>query len=116
MTRSNLHIKLSDGKHLICVADSSSAPEQGYFVEQLVLPLLACNDAGKEMALLSEHCTMNDRRINATYRYFINLQTKAVHFFEENYDDKKGTFYTGKDLTDRYRDYLESITPNTKQP
>lgn len=35
MTRSNLHIKLSNGKSLICVADSSSAPEQGYIVERL---------------------------------------------------------------------------------
>lgn len=116
MTRSNLHIKLTNGKHLICVADGSSAPEQGYIAEQLILPLLSYNDAEKEIALLNEHCTMNDRRSNASYRYFINLQSKAVHFFEENYDDKKGTFYTGKDLTDRYRDYVESLNTKRSQP
>ncbi len=35
MTRSNIHITLSNGKKLKCVADSSSAPEQGYIVEDL---------------------------------------------------------------------------------
>jgi hypothetical protein len=116
MTRSNLHIKLSNGKNLICVAESSSAPEQGYIVEQLLLPLLACDDAVKEMALLTEHCTMNERRINATYRYFINLQTHTVHFFEENYNYKNNTFYTGNDLTDRYRDYVESLNISKPKP
>ena len=45
MTRSNLHIKLSNGKSIICVADSSSAPEQGYIVEQILLPLLSFDDS-----------------------------------------------------------------------
>jgi hypothetical protein len=48
MTRSNLHIKLSNGKSIICVADSSSAPEQGYIVEQILLPLLSFNDSEQE--------------------------------------------------------------------
>ncbi|SRR5258708_33481077 len=109
MTRSNLHIKLSEGNNLICVADSSSAPEQGYFVETVLLPLLSLNDAEKELAHLTEHCTMNDRRANATYRYYINLQTKAVHFFEENYDYQKDKFSTGNNLTERYLDYLGKI-------
>ncbi|WP_426477524.1 hypothetical protein ACP3T3_20235 [Chryseobacterium sp. CBSDS_008] len=39
MTRSNLHITLSNGEEIICVADSSSAPEQGYFVEEILMPL-----------------------------------------------------------------------------
>ena len=47
MTRSNLYIKLTDGSNMNCVADSSSAPEQGFFVETLLLPLLALNDAEK---------------------------------------------------------------------
>lgn len=81
MTRSNLHIKLSNGKSIICVADSSSAPEQGYIVEHLLLPLLSLDDIEKEMYLLSEHCTMDERRINADYRYTIDLTTKEVKFF-----------------------------------
>lgn len=109
MTRSNLHIKLSNGSNLICVADTSTAPEQGYFVETVLQPLLSLNDAEKELAHLAEHCTMNDRRTNAAYRYFINLQTKAVHFFEENYDYQKDKFSTGNNLTERYLDYLEKI-------
>lgn len=81
MTRSNLHIKLSNVKSIKCVADSSSAPEQGYIVEQLILPLLALNDSEKEMNLLTQHCTMDDRRINASYRYAINLTTKCVRLY-----------------------------------
>src|SRR5277367_682669 len=107
MTRSNLHIKLSNGNNISCVADSSSAPEQGYFVEQVIEPLLALNDPEKELRLIEEHCTMNEQRVNATYRYIINLQTKTVHFFEENYDYKTDKFFAGENLTDRYRDYLQ---------
>ena len=84
MTRSNLHIKLSNGKTIICVADSSSAPEQGYIVEQLLLPLLSFDNSEQEMALLSKHCTMDERRANATYRYAIDLFTKEVRFFKEH--------------------------------
>jgi len=109
MTRSNIHIKLSNGNIIDCVADSSSAPEQAYIVETLIQPLLALNDAAKELAMLEEHCTMNEQRINATYRYIINLQTKAVHFFEENYDYQNDKFYTGADLTHRYFAYLETL-------
>lgn len=76
MTRSNLHIKLSNGKSLICVADSSSAPEQGYIVERLFLPLLSLDNSEQEFAMLKEYCSMNDRRINADYRYTIDLVTK----------------------------------------
>jgi hypothetical protein len=110
MTRSNLHIKLSNGYNISCVADSSSAPEQGYFVEQVLQTLLELDDPEKELQLIEEHCTMNEQRVNATYRYIINLQTKAVHFFEENYNYKTDKFFTGENLTNRYRDYLETIT------
>lgn len=40
MTRSNLHITLSNGEEIICVAESTSAPEQGYIVEEILTPLL----------------------------------------------------------------------------
>jgi vacuolar-type H+-ATPase subunit D/Vma8 len=109
MTRSNLHIKLSNGKSIICVADSSSAPEQGYIVEQLLLPLLSLGDSEKELALLAEHCTMNDRRVNATYRYVIDLTTKEVRFYEERYNYRTDTFHRGKEITERYNDYLEAL-------
>jgi hypothetical protein len=108
MTRSNIHIKLSDGSNINCVCDSSSAPEQGYFIENLLLPLLAFNDADKEILLLNQSCAMHELRTNAAYRYIINLQTKAVHFFEENYDPQKGRFNIGDNLTDRYLGYIES--------
>lgn len=109
MTRSNLHIKLSNGKSIICVADSSSAPEQGYIVEQLILPLLALNDSEKEMNLLMQHCTMDDRRINATYRYAINLTTKYVRLYEEHFSYSKDNFSKGTDITKRYNDYVEQL-------
>ncbi|MGN6214525.1 hypothetical protein [Parafilimonas sp.] len=109
MTRSNLHIKLSNGKSIICVADSSSAPEQGYIVEALLLPLLSLNNSEQELNLLREHCTMNERRVNATYRYTINLITKVVKFFEEHYNYSRDSFKIGKDITQRYDDYLKTI-------
>lgn len=109
MTRSNLHIKLSNGKSIICVADSSSAPEQGYLVEQVILPLLSLENSGKELEFLAEHCTMNERRCNAMYRYTIDLTTKAVRMFEESYDYHKATFHKGKEITKRYNDYLETL-------
>lgn len=109
MTRSNLHIKLSNGNNINCVCDSSSAPEQGYFVENLLFPLLGLNEAEKELAMLIDTCAMNEQRANATYRYIINLQTKAVHFFEENYDYGKDKFYLGDNLTDRLLDYIDSV-------
>lgn len=109
MTRSNLHIKLSNGKFIICVADSSSAPEQGYIVETLFLPLLSLNNSEQELLLLSEYCTMDERRCNAMYRYIIDLTTKEVRFFEEHYSYTKDTFRKGKDITQRYSDYLKTI-------
>lgn len=109
MTRSNLHIELSNGTSLICVADSSSAPEQGYIVEALILPLLSMNDSEQELLLLQEHCSMDDRRTNATYRYTISLITKEVKFFEEHYNYGKDTFRKGKDITQRYEDYVKMI-------
>ena len=109
MTRSNLYIKLSNGASVTCVADSSSAPEQGYFVEQVIQPLLKMDDPEKELSFIEEHCTMNEQRINAAYRYIINLQTKAVHFFEENYDYKTDKFFAGENLTARYRNYLDTL-------
>ena len=112
MTRSNLHIKLSNGKSLICVADSSSAPEQGYIVETIILPLLNYNDNEIELLLLNKHCTMNERRANATYRYTIDLITKDIRLFEEHFDYEKKRFRRGKDITKRYRDYLKTINRN----
>lgn len=110
MTRSNLHIKLSNGKSIICVADSSSAPEQGYIVEHLLLPLLSLDDIEQEMFLLSEHCTMDERRINADYRYTIDLTTKEVKFFEEHYSYTKDNFRKGKDITERYNEYVKQLS------
>lgn len=109
MTRSNLHIKLSNGKSLICVADSSSAPEQGYIVEHIILPLLSLNDSDKELLLLKEHCTMDDKRTNAIYRYIIDLTKKKVRLFEEIYNDKKDIFQKGEEITERYETYLKTI-------
>lgn len=110
MTRSNLHIKLSNGKSIICVAESSSAPEQGYIVEHLILPLFELEDSQKELVLLSEHCTMRERRSNATYRYIIDLTTKEVQLFEEKYSYQNCTFRKGKEITERYNNYIKSIT------
>lgn len=109
MTRSNIHITLSNGKKIKCVADSSSAPDQGYIVENLILPLIALNNAREEIALLSELCCMDEQRCNAIYRYVINLQTKSIYFFEEHYDYETGKFRKGKDISQRYFDYLNMI-------
>ncbi|MFC0513101.1 penicillin-binding protein [Mucilaginibacter angelicae] len=109
MTRSNIHITLSNGRKIKCVADSSSAPEQGYIVENLILPLLKLNNAGEELRLLQEHCTMCEQRINATYLYEISMQTKLVYFYEESYDFGRGRFIKGEDITQRYDSYLLMI-------
>ncbi len=109
MTRANLHITLSNGKSIICVAESSSAPEQGCIVEQLILPLLALDESEKELELLAEHCTMDERRANATYRYTIDLTTKEIRLFEENFNYRTEIFHRGKEITQRYNDYLESL-------
>lgn len=109
MTRSNLDIKLSNGKTVICVADSSSAPEHGYIVEMLLLPLLSLDDGEQELLLLKEHCTMDERRVNADYRYTIDLITKEVRLFEEHYSYSSDTFRKGEELTQRYDDYLKTI-------
>lgn len=109
MTRSNLHVTLSNGKEIICVSDSSSAPEQGYIVEKLFLPLLASENYGKELDLLTDLCSMDDRRVNATYRYYINLITKEVRMFEEDYNYKTDRFCKGQDLTHRYTSYVEKL-------
>jgi len=109
MTRSNIHIKLSNGKIVDCVAEGSTAPEQGYIVQSLISPLLTLDNAENELELLEEHCTMDEQRVNATYRYIINLKTKAVHFFEENYNYNNDKFYTGADLTHRYFAYVETL-------
>lgn len=113
MTRSNLYITLSNGEAVICVADSSSSPEQGYIVENLLLPLLSLNDATAERTLLGEHCAMDELRMNATYRYEINLQTKAVAFFDEIYFYKTDIFRKGENLTCRYTAYLSTIVNKT---
>lgn len=112
MTRSNMNIVLSNGKKVFGVADSSSNPEQGYIVENLILPLLNANDAEKETTLLEEHLTMREKRCNSTYRYDIDLRTKSVKFFGEDYNYKTNRFIKGKDLTERFTNYLIEI----KQP
>ncbi|MGE6397357.1 penicillin-binding protein [Chryseobacterium scophthalmum] len=109
MTRSNLHIILSNGQQIICVADSTSAPEQGYIVETVFTPLLNFNNDRKEMNFLKKHCTMEERRINATYRYYINLITKEVRMYEENYNYRTDRFYKGKNLSERYTNYVEHL-------
>lgn len=108
MTRSNLYITLSNGEQIIVVADSSTAPEQGFIVETLILPLLSCNNAEQELYLLGLYCSFNDQRINADYRYEIDLPKKKVGFYEERYFYKTDVFRRGKDLTDRYIAYLET--------
>lgn len=109
MTRSNLHITLSNGKKITCVADSSSAPEQGYIVERLISPLLALSDATAELELLQEHCTMAERRCNACYRYYIDLQRKSVQMFEENFNYVTERFRRGANLTARYNNYVKNL-------
>lgn len=116
MTRSNIYITLSNGKKLFFVADSSSAPEQGFIVQQLIQPLLLLNDAKKEMQLIEVLSdAINELRTNADYRYEIDLVLKTVRFFEEHYHHKTGMFNKGKDLTEeRYIPYLQSIGNNDK--
>ncbi|MDR6513670.1 penicillin-binding protein [Chryseobacterium camelliae] len=109
MTRSNLHITLSNGQHIICVADSSSAPEQGYIVEQVFIPLLNFNSHVQELEFLKKHCTMDERRANATYRYYINLITNEVSMFEEHFNYTSEKFRKGKDITERYTSYIENL-------
>ena len=113
MTRSNLYIKLSNGDTITCVADSSSNPEQGYIVENLIIPLLSFSNAEHELALLKEHCTMNELRVNADYRYEIDLQKETVAFYDELYFFKTGVFRKGENLTRRYIAYLEKIQNET---
>lgn len=109
MTRSNLHITLSNGQQFICVADSSSAPEQGYIVEQVLIPLLNFNNHVQELDLLKKHCTMDERRANADYRYYINLVDKEVTMFEEHFSYTSEKFRKGKDITQRYTNYVEYL-------
>ncbi|REC62267.1 penicillin-binding protein [Chryseobacterium pennae] len=109
MTRSNLHITLSNGEEIVCVADSSSAPEQGYIVEEIFSQLLALSNSKRELSLIKKHCTMDERRANASYRYYINLITKTVTMFEENFNYRTERFRKGKDLTARYTSYLEIL-------
>lgn len=52
---------------------------------------------------------MNERRANADYRYIIDLTTKEIKFFEEHYSYTKDTFRKGKDITERYDEYLKTI-------
>lgn len=91
-----------------CVADSSSAPEQGWIVETLLLQLMEMNDETAELTLLQHFCAMHELRVNANYRYVLNLQTKTVHFFEETYDYATDKFLLGDNLTDRLLDYIDS--------
>jgi len=113
MTRSNFYIKLSNGDAITCVADSSSTPEQGYIVENLIIPLLSFSNAEHELALLKEHCTLNELRVNADYRYEIDLQKETVAFYDELYFFKTGVFRKGENLTRRYIAYLEKTQNET---
>jgi hypothetical protein len=45
------------------------------------LPLLSLDNSEQELEMLKEHCTMDERRINADYRYTIDLTNKEVKFF-----------------------------------
>src|SRR3546814_14005150 len=74
----------------------------------LLLPLLSLDDSEQELLLLQEHCTMDERRVNADYRYIIDHASKEVKFFEEHYNYTNDTFRKGEDLTQRYYDYLRS--------
>lgn len=109
MTRSNLYIRLSNGKKMICVLDTSSAPEQGYIVEDIILPLFSLNDDSRELSLIEKHCTMGEMRANACYRYYIDLCTKEVQLFEEHFNYTTEKFRKGKELTERYTEYLNKI-------
>ena len=113
MTRSNLYITLSNGEKITAIADSSSAPEQGYIVENLIIPLLSFSNTENELALLKEHCTLNEQRVNADYRYEIDLQKETVAFYDEMYFFKTGVFRKGENLTRRYIAYLEKIQNET---
>ncbi|MDR2270475.1 MAG: penicillin-binding protein [Sphingobacterium sp.] len=109
MTRSNLHITLSDSTRIKCVLDGSSAPEQEYIVEVILLPLLALNNPKWELSLIRKHCEMDEQRTNASYRYTINLVTKEVRMFEEHYNYSTDIFRRGKEITGRYTTYLKSL-------
>lgn len=111
MTRSNLYITLSNGKKMTCVLDTSSAPEQGYIVEDIILPLLSFNDDRREVSLIKKHCTLGEMRANACYRYYIDLCTKEVQLFEEHFNYTTEKFRKGKELTERYTDYLNTMNP-----
>ncbi|AKK71296.1 penicillin-binding protein [Chryseobacterium gallinarum] len=109
MTRSNLYITLSNGKKITCVLDTNSAPEQGYIVEEIILPLLSFNDDNRELFLIKKHCKLDEKRVNACYRYYIDLCTKEVQLFEEHFNYTTEKFRKGKELTERYTDYLNKI-------
>jgi len=109
MTRSNLYITLSDGSLVKCVTESSSAPEQAYIVEQFLIPLLVLEKPESQLALIRQHCTMDELRTNATYRYEIDLTGKTIRFYEENYNYGTGRFKRGTEITGRYIAYLKKI-------
>ncbi|OCA77140.1 penicillin-binding protein [Chryseobacterium artocarpi] len=109
MTRSNLHITLSNGKKFICVLDGSSAPEQGYIVEDILLPLLSFHNGDRELSLIKKHCTMGERRANACYRYTVDLIGKEIRMFEEHYSYNRDVFRKGKEITERYTDYVQKL-------
>jgi hypothetical protein len=95
-------LTLTNGVLIKCVADSSSAPEQGYFVESVILPLLTFQNPEMEMVLIQEHCTMGEQRSNAEYRYEIDLRAQKISFYEEHYNATKDTLKKGLELTGRY--------------
>jgi hypothetical protein len=115
MTRSNVYVTLTGGIQLFFVLDGSTAPEQGFIVERFIHPLLALSDLQQELEFIYEHSdSFHELRVNADYRYEINLVKKTVGFFEENYHSKADTFHKGKDLTEeRYIPYENSLKTAT---
>jgi|GEM_PF-1564290 len=116
MRPTNLLITLSNGKSIIYVAEYSTRPENGYFVQNVLLPLMLLNDSEEEISFLNKHCTLSERRINAMYRYQINLAIKKVKVFEEIYNSYCNIFL-GNEITKRYLKYLTTLKyrENTKK-
>lgn len=88
---------------------AAAHPNRAISLKGFFLPLLSLDNSEQELLMLKEYCTMDERRINAYYRYLIDLTTKEVKFFEEHYSYTNDTFRKGKDITERYYEYLKTI-------
>lgn len=49
------------------------------------------------------------RRVNAEYRNTIDLTTKEIKLFEEHYSYTKDHFRKGRDITERYDEYVKLL-------